>query len=460
MSRPGSLRRAPSRRRALQLAAALAVGAGLAPLAPRPARAADAPTARLRLRLERDARRLQVGDAIVVRLEVWVSTWFQAPVEFPATLAAEGALVEAVGGSPESRFEEFGGRRWTGLLRRYRVLPVQPGAVSVAVAGPLRVQPGGPGGRTLALAPPAPLRLRVGLPAGAEEIEPFVAARRLELRQIWRPDAGAPPPQVGDLIRREIVLVTDSTSPLLPAPAFGTPTGVSVRVQAAQVQEQRANAAATPTLTRRHECVYTLQQAGRIELPPVEMVWWDLRARRRRLARLDGLTLDVKPAMRLADPFATAPESAAARERTAESDAGIDARQALPVLAALAATGAAAAGIALARRRGRPTTGPSREGRTWRRLHRACRQGDLASAHAAVSDALAAMEPATRQQWQQDAGFAAAWTELCRCRFGPSTAAGEAARGWNGHALWESASRLRRAALRPSALAELPALHP
>lgn len=92
-------------------------------------------------------------------------------------------------------------------------------------------------------------------------------------------------------MRREIVLVTDSTSPLLPAPDFGAPAGVQVRVQAAEVQEQRRNAAATPTLTRRHEAVYTLQQAGAAALPPVEIVWWDLQQRRRRVTRLDGRAL-------------------------------------------------------------------------------------------------------------------------------------------------------------------------
>jgi hypothetical protein len=456
-------RRAPipalARRRALRLATGLALVATLAPLAAQPAGSADAPAARLRFRLERDARRLQVGEAIVVRLEVWVSTWFQAPVEFPSTLDADGALVEAVAGSPDSRFEDFGGRRWTGLIRRYRVLPVQPGAVSVALAAPMQVQPGGAGARPLRLAPPAPLRLTVLVPPGGEDIQPFVAARRLELRQTWWPQdrAGAAAPQVGDLVRREIVLVTDSTSPLLPAPDFGAPPGVAVRVQAAQLQEQRANAAATPTLTRRHECVYTLQQAGRIELPPVDLVWWDLRTRRRRLTRLDGLTLDVKPAAKLADPFAMAPLSPAP-ESARESLSGRIATAA--VLSALLAASALAAGIALTSRRVAGRTASESGRQAWQRLRQACRQGDAMLAHAALGEVVASLDIGTRQRWQRDAGFASAWTELGRHRFGPSAALRTAASHWSGQALWQAASRLRRQARLAPARRALPTLHP
>lgn len=445
---------APPRRRALALAVALVLSGAAAPLRAQPA---PAPAARLRLVLDGDARRLEVGDAIVVRLEVWVSTWFQSPVDFPATLATDGALVEAVGGSPDARFEQFDGRRWTGLVRRYRLLPAQPGELRVALPEPLPVQPGG--GTPQRLAPPAPLRLSVSAPAGAEDIQPFVAARRLELRQRWSPEAfsAAAPARVGDLIRREIVLVTDSTSPLLPAPEFGAPAGVSVRVQSATSREQRTNAAAPATLTRSQQAVYTLQAAGAVTLPPVEFVWWDLAQRRRRVTRLDGLTLQVQPAVQRADPFAVAAAEAAP---AAPAAVGIG----RTALAALLATGALAAGAVLWRRqadRARSLSPAQRESQAWWQLRRACRRGNAAAADSALRDLLAALDAPTRAHWLHDSALARARATLGRHRFGPEHALVSApATRWNGEALLQAVRHLRRTAT-PSRLPDaLPTLHP
>lgn len=443
------------RRRLLTLLAA-----GLSPwaLPALPARAQDAPAARLRWRLEGRSQGLEVGEVLMLSLEVWVSSWFQAPVEFPATLAAEGALVELVGGSPDSRFEELGGQRWTGLIRRYRLLPVQPGEVRVSLGEPLLVHPGG--GQPRRLPPPAPLRLQVRVPAGAEDIQPFVAARRLELRQRWWPeDATAQDLQVGDLLRREIVLLTDSSSPLLPTPDFGPATGTRLHVQAASVQEQRAHAAANALLTLRHEGVYTLEQAGRIELPAVELVWWDLQARRRRVSRLEGRVLAVRAAQERADPFALPSAEPAS---VPEPSAG--AKPLMPTLG-LAALLAAAAAAALAWRRHRhgqdpaPIQGVPEPSRLWRRLRRACRLGLADEAETSLAAWLQGLPPAEAALWRQDAALAQALEQLERHRF----AARPAETGpWRGQALWLALSDLRRAGERRAraAQAALPTLHP
>ena len=456
------------RRRALRLAAMLVLMGALVPLRAQPA---PAPLARLRLALDgAAARRLEIGEAVVVRLEVWVSTWFQAPVDFPATLDVGGALVEAVGGSPESRFEEFDGRRWTGLVRSYRLLPAQPGELRVALSAPLPVQPGG--GTLQRLAPPAPLQLNVSVPVGAEDIQPFVAARRLELRQRWWPEAPstAAATRVGDLIRREIVVVTDSANPLLPAPDFGAPVGASVRVQAAQASEQRADAATTAKLTRSQQAVYTLQAAGPVTLPQVEFVWWDLTQRQRRVARLDGLTLDVQPAAERADPFTPVATAAAPSAATAGAAAPGTA-----ALAALLAGVALAAGVALWRRRTRraapvPDAAPAqRPSQALRRLRRACRSGDATAADRALRDLLAALDAPTRQRWLQDAALAQARRDLGRHRFGSSGSSAAAAyaapaarlpAGWHGAALLRAVRSLRRSAVAAQPSDALPTLHP
>ncbi|MCA3253496.1 MAG: hypothetical protein ACK5UM_15780 [Pseudomonadota bacterium] len=465
IAHPAAAGAAAARRLLLRAGSGLALAAALAPLAAQTAPPAG-PAARVRLALERAASRLEVGDAIEVRLEVWVSTWFQGPVDFPSTLTAEGALVTMVGGSPDSRFEEADGLRWTGLIRRYRVLPAQPGEVAVTMPGPLAVIAGGGDGRALRVEPAAPLRLIVRVPPGAEDIQPFVAARRLELRQRWwpEPSAGAASPQTGDLIRREVVLVTDSSSPLLPAPDFGPPDGVALRIQAAEREETPAPGAGAPTLTRRHEAVYTLQRAGAVALPPIELVWWDLARRQRRVATLPGIELQVQPAARRPDPFAVATDAAAEAAR-AQAEAAAARRGAAASWAAALAAGALAGGALWWRRRraaGAGTAPPSTqrsEAQACRQLARACRRADAEAADAALHELLTALDPPTRQRWLQQPDLAAAVAELGRHRFGPAEAAPPTA-SWRGDALWNAVRQLRDARRRARPRAALPALHP
>jgi len=278
---------------------------------PAPGRAQDVstPAARLRWGLDRNSRQaIEVGQTLVLRLEVWVPTWFQAPVEFPATLASEGALMEAVGGSPEARFEEWQGLRWTGLVRRYRVQPLQAGELRIDLAQDLEVRPGGGNGQVQRLRPGHPLRLQVQLPPGAESLQPFVAARRLELRQRWLPDPSAGSRwQVGDVLERDVWIDTDSHSLLLPAPEFG-PENPRLRVRVDQ-----SLAKPRPGEALHHRASYQLLASGQTELPPVELRWWDLQQRRVRISRVSGLNLTVAPAQARPDPFAppTAPAPSA-----------------------------------------------------------------------------------------------------------------------------------------------------
>jgi hypothetical protein len=420
---------------------------------------ATQPAARLRWGLEPAAGALDIGVPIELRLEVWVSTWFQAPVEFPATLSGEGALVEQIAGSPDSRFEEFEGRRWTGLIRRYRVLPLQPGTIGVTLPDAIVVQAGGPEGLKLAPRPPAPLRLTVRLPAGAEDIQPFVAASRLSLRQRWLPEASPSASwQVGDLVQRDIELSTDSSSPWLPQPDFGQPVGTRVRVGVPSQQEQRANAAAAPVLTRQHRASYELTQAGAVTLPALEFVWWDLQQRRRRVTRLEGLTLLVQPATERPDPFAE-PLS------PGETSALTPERLTLPVW--VATTGVLAlGGIWLMRRRGGRFVAPLQQAlgrryaraRVWQMLRQACKRHDAEAASRALSSILMTLSAQERVRWRSDAAFQSAVTGLAQWRFGPASLAGRTR--WQGDTLWAAASGLRQHAHLKHRHAKLPGLSP
>ncbi len=449
-----------TRRKALARVPTLALTGLCTPMI---AAASAAPHARIRWRLVKTSPRIEVGDAIVVQLEVWVSTWFQAPIEFPSTLAAEGALVEAVGGSPDSRFEEVDGQRWTGLIRRYRLLPVQPGDIKVELAEPIAVQPGGGTGRIHALRPSSALRLAVQLPKGAESLQPFVAARRFQLSQRWlpAPAEGLGTLRAGDVVRREIVLVTDSTSPWIPLPDFGSPPGVTVHVQAPATDEKRTHAAASPVLTRSQLATYTLDTHGSVELPAIEMAWWDLHERRVRTSRLDTLLLTIQPASLRPDPFAPPPPAIEAPVAAASAPQVAATSRWLPWVA-LVSSGVAATYLWRQHRQSTRQRSESKPASTlnwkrWAGLWIACQRNDAQAALQRLEALVADLPPPEQSTWLQDGAYGRARAELEKSLYGRTQAPSD----WSGTSLWQAVARMRRTAGAHRATgASLPSLLP
>ena len=417
---------------------------------------------------------LQLSDTLIVRLEVWVSTWFLAPIDFPATLASTTALSEVVEGSPESAFEEHAGQRWTGLIRRYRVQPLQPGELLLDLVDALEILPGRGEGQTQHVRPPTALRLQVQVPPGAEGLQPFVAARRLELHQQWQPDMRPEARwQVGDAIRRDLELITDSRSPLLPTPDFGRPAGVELRIHEGILKQQQH-----PTqsgLQRfQHGATHVLHTAGTVELPAIEVAWWDLEQQRVRISRLPGITLEVAAAAARPDPFlSAAPPSA--RPTLGAGSPSLSSPFSSTASARAASWGLAALlGLALARwgwHRRKPAlqalqqrlqkSGVDEVRARWQ-LRCACLRDDPVAAQRALSVWLRQLPAARQEAIHADPACCEAMHALARQRHGPSTpASGD---GWTGRALWQA---VRKALPTPAQSArkrahntQLPTLNP
>lgn len=390
---------------------------------------------------------LQLSDTLIVRLEVWVSTWFLAPIDFPATLASTTALSEAVEGSPESAFEEHAGQRWTGLIRRYRVQPLQPGELLLELASALEILPGRGEGQTQHVRPPAALRLQVQVPAGAEGLQPFVAARRLELHQQWQPDMQPEARwQVGDAIRRDLELITDSRSPLLPTPDFGRPAGVELRIHGGIRKQQDPTQSALQRF--QYGATHVLHDAGTVELAAIELAWWDLEQQRVRISRLPGITLEVAAAAARPDPFLSAAPPSALPTLGADSPSPSSPFSSIASARAPSWGLAALLGLALARwgwRRRAPALQALRqrlqhtavdEVRARWQLRRACLRDDPVAAQRALSVWLGQLPAARQEAIHADPACAVAMRALARQRHGPATPG--SADGWTGRALWQA----------------------
>lgn len=382
-----------------------------------------------------------VGEPVTVRYEVWVPTWFLEAVAFPPSLDVDDAVVEMVGGSPESRFQEMGGSRWTGLIRQYRVIPMQPGTLRVG-APPLAVVFGGAGGQrqqaTVRVA--APLLVKARIPAGAEALDPFVAAQNLRLTQQWLPQA-LPSGQVwrvGDVLRREITLQTDSTAPLWPDLA-GAREHAGYRAWHTVVQRQvtRVHAAARAQTQQVEQWTYVLEQTGTIVLPAVEWSWWNVQRQRLETTRLPGLELQVHPALSAQDPFAE--PQAAPPPRSGVSSWAIFSdwtrERWMPGTARLALVAVAGGGLWWGGRRAvrRLRHGPWARLWLWWRLRWACWRHDGAAAdHAAQQILYAYFGSAPDAVWLIPL-YAAQWRYLQQARFGRATHG-----AWSGRLWWRA----------------------
>lgn len=391
---------------------------------------------------------LQLSEPLIVRLEVWVSTWFLAPIDFPATLASTTALSEAIDGSPESTFEEHAGQRWTGLIRRYRVQPLQAGELLLDVVDALEILPGRGEGQTQRVRPPEPLRLQVQVPPGAEGLQPFIAARRLELHQQWQPEMRPEARwQVGDAIRRELELITDSRSPLLPTPDFGRPAGVELRIHEG-IRKQQQDPTQSGLQRFQYGATHVLHDARTVELPAIEVAWWDLEQQRVRISRLPGITLEVAAAAARPDPFLSAAPPSARHTFGAGSPSPSSPFSSTASARAASWGLAALLGLALARwgwHRRKPAmqvlqqrlqkTGVDEVRARWQ-LRRACLRDDPAAAQRALSLWLGLLPAATREAIHADPACSAAMRTLARQRHGPSTPGSGGS--WTGRALWQA----------------------
>ncbi len=425
-----------------------------------------APEARLRWAVDTAGRdddaAFELGEPIIIRLEVWVSTWFQAPVDFPATLTTGSAIIEEIGGSPEAGFDDIDGRRWTGLIRRYRVHPLQPGELVLTPPAALEILPGRGNGRPLRASPPAPLRLAVRVPKGAEGLKPFVAARALALQQQWVP---TPDPdqgwQVGDMLLRRITLVTDAPSPLPPTvPALASVEGTELQRHSTPARTAEADSAQT---AHEHVATYVLKAPGTLHLPAVELAWWDLDQRKVRISQLPGRTVTVSAASMPADPFAE-PGSGLGADEADDSHRAVTAQawRWIPAGALTLALGTWAwrhrSALAAALRRPLQRVHASETTARWR-LRRACLQNQPAQAVAALRAWLQTLDPASRRRIHADAACAEAMEALVRHLHGPQ--APQRPAHWNGAALWHAVQRARAALPKTRDLdATLPELNP
>ncbi|MDW4549238.1 hypothetical protein R5H32_07735 [Defluviimonas sp. D31] len=381
------------------------------------------------------------GQPLSLRLTVLVPTFLPEPPVWPA-MEIPNVRVRIASSGPTS--SQIGGATWAGVSRRYLLTPMIAGdfvlpAQEVAVSW---ADPETNAALRTALAT-EPIAFSGVVPAGAEGLDPFLAADTLTIEQdiVGETEGLAP----GDSVIRSVTVTVEGASPMfLPVllPAHDIP-GFRAYASEPVVQEREERGVLSGT---RSESVTLIAEGGGTGTAPViELDWFKLSTGMVETARADPVPLSVD-----GPPVSATPVEAPGNWRR------------IAVAALAGAAGLALLGLILrrlapiVRRRAqeRRARWLASERRAWRVLTQAIRRRDEAALRPAL-DEWASRVPGLDPR--RDPRARTALAALGAARYG-SAAGTEATDGWR--MLADILPELRHAAGRHRRTAHLPPLNP
>jgi hypothetical protein len=345
-----------------------------------------------------------VGTSVRVSLTVLVPSYMPDPPVWPDLQIAD-AITRLPERGTRPVTERVGGESWSGLTRTYEIVPQRAadydlaGAeIAVTYADPASNAP------VRTTLPVPDIAFAASIPAGAHDLDPFLAASRLTVSAAV--DGLPETPKPGDAFT--LILTTTASGPpamLLPplAHRLTPPAGLRAYPRQPELADTPGERGAPGTASRTEAIAYVIERPGRYVLPAVSVGWWNTEANAVQTAATSPITIDV-------------PVPAGWRDATAAEARG--GRWIVPaVVGSLAAAGVA---LILARRRGVGARRERSERALFRDLRRAVRSAPVGAVRPSFAAWRAALGPdaAARLQPAEHALLA-----LERTAFGPASGA-------------------------------------
>lgn len=250
------------------------------------ASAQDVPQVSVELQSEKTI----VGQPLIVRIKVLVPTFSPSPPEFPA-LEAPGLVVRLPERASGPVSESVAGETWSGVQRSYRVYPLQPGRYDIP-AQTVRVSYAEPGGIDPIIVELNTdiISFEATIPAGAEGLSPLIVAQDFSLKQT----ADVPEDfAVGDAIERTIEAKITGTTPILIPQLLGTETNAALRIYPKEPVVTESEDRGILSGQKTEALTYLAVAPGMVNLPGVEVQWFNLETEQIETARVDGFDLVV-----------------------------------------------------------------------------------------------------------------------------------------------------------------------
>ena len=237
------------------------------------------------VRVEVTPKEITVGEPVRLRVTTLGPTWFpQAPV-FPS-FEISNAIVRLPPNSSRATSERIGQETWSGVVRNYQIFPLV-GASFRLDDLTMRVTYANPGSSNITVDLNLPtIEFRAVVPAGAGNLDPYIAGRKLTLTRVLEGESEAL--KVGD------ALVVNYTAELDGLPAIFLPTLFKESVTAGASVYVDAPIVADGSPARRSEKVtYVFEAGGDFVLPATQLRWWNTDSSAIETASVAALTVSV-----------------------------------------------------------------------------------------------------------------------------------------------------------------------
>lgn len=231
------------------------------------------------------------GQPVALRLNIFVPTWMPKPPDLPSFEAPNLRVrVPPKGSIALSR--RVNGETWSGISRRYLLTPMVPGRIALP---PQDIQltyanPDGASPLKVTLQTPA-MSITGIVPAGAEGLDPFIAANGLKLTQtLSGPTTGMKP---GDSVVRTLTARIEGASPYVLAPLLPQVRLPAIKIYPATPQVSEDDRTEVLSGTRVESQTWMAVGGGAGRAPAVRIAWFNLETGKIESAEAPGFDISI-----------------------------------------------------------------------------------------------------------------------------------------------------------------------
>ena len=235
-----------------------------------------------------------VGEELTLSVKVLVPTWMTKPPLFP-DIEIEGVSTVLPPDSTYSTSEEREGGTWAGVVREYKLYPLEPRDFKILEKS-LQVFWSDPSTRDSREASVilSPLSFKSVVPKGAEGLSPFISGTDLRLTEVLSSESKSFRP--GDAVKRTV------RAELVGGLSLFIPTlireeqvnGVSQYVSSPVTQDLRLDEEKKLIGIREESITYVFEDGGDFQFPKIELRYWDLDSETIQVASIKGRDLKVR----------------------------------------------------------------------------------------------------------------------------------------------------------------------
>lgn len=242
-----------------------------------------------------------VGSTVHLQVDVLTDTWFTDAPQLPA-LELPGAQVTPPSSEALHLNLQRDGTTFFGLRFNYLITPSQAQQFHIP-ALTIKANPGQGNGPVSVQS--APLDFVASQPEGIAPGQQVLMAKNLQFTQQIEPSHT--PLRVGDSIVRRLTIEADGAQAMsIPAPQFVEVEGLQLYVKTPQVGPLDDGRGSVSGGRRIDEASYVVDKPGKIQLPAIELRWWDTTANQMRTATVAAQSLEASAAPAYEAPFSIA----------------------------------------------------------------------------------------------------------------------------------------------------------